>query len=182
MVVTIRRSLIVVVLAITLCFVGFAATTQSNGVGAATSPDVRVIDLDALKKLLLRDPNQAQPLLVNYWATWCDGCREEFPDLVKIDNEYRPKGLDFLSVTVDEVEDKGAAVQFLKQMNAAMPAVLLNVKDKDVAIHTLDPKWEGELPATFLYDKDGKLVFKHFGRINADELRAAIDKEVSRKQ
>ena len=38
------------------------------------------------------------------------------------------------------------------------------------------------MPATFLYDRDGKVVFKHFGRIKPDELRAAIDKEVGSKK
>src|ERR1700704_807457 len=77
-----------------------APAQPSAGAVAARSSEIREVDLDGLKKLLLRDPNDARPLLVNFWATWCDGCREEFPDLVKIDNDYRAKGLDFLSVTL----------------------------------------------------------------------------------
>ncbi len=144
--------------------------------------DVRIIDLDGLKKLLLRDPKDAHPLLVNFWATWCDGCREEFPDLVKIDNDYRAKGLNFLSVTLDEVADKAKAVDFLKEMKATMPVVLLNVNDPEPAIHAVDEKWDGALPATFLYDREGKVVFKYFGKIKPAELRAAIDKAVGSKQ
>jgi thiol-disulfide isomerase/thioredoxin len=141
-------------------------------------PEIRVIDLDGLKKILQRDPKDTRPLLVNFWATWCDGCREEFPDLVKIDNDYRAKGLNFLSVTLDEVSDKNRAADFLNEMKATMQVVLLNVNDPDPAIHAIDDKWGGELPATFLYDRDGKVVFRHFGRIKPEELRAAIDKEV----
>ena len=144
--------------------------------------EIREIDLDGLKKLLLRDPKDTRPLLVNFWATWCDGCREEFPDLVKIDNDYRAKGLNFLSVTLDEVADKPRAVDFLKEMKATMPVVLLNVNDPEPAIHAVDEKWDGALPATFLYDHEGKLVFKYFGKIKPAELRAAIDKEVDSKQ
>ena len=143
---------------------------------------IREIDLDGLKKLLLRDPKDSRPLLVNFWATWCDGCREEFPDLVKIDNDYRAKGLNFLSVTLDEVSDKTKAVDFLKQMKATIPVVLLNVNDPEPAIHAVDEKWDGALPATFLYDRDGKIVFKYFGKIKPAELRAAIDKAVGSKQ
>ncbi len=143
--------------------------------------DVREIDLDGLKKLLQRDPKDTRPLLVNFWATWCDGCREEFPDLVKIDNDYRAKGLNFLSVTLDEVSDKTKAVDFLKEMRATMPVVLLNVNDPEPAIHAVDEKWDGALPATFLYDREGKLVFKYFGKIKPAELRAAIDKEVGKQ-
>jgi hypothetical protein len=67
-------------------------------------------------------------------------------------------------------------------MKATMSVVLLNVNDPEPAIHTVDPNWQGDMPATFLYDRDGKVVFKHFGRIKPDELRAAIDKEVGSKK
>jgi thiol-disulfide isomerase/thioredoxin len=145
--------------------------------------EVREIDLEGLKKLLQRDPKDTRPLLINFWATWCDGCREEFPDLVKIDNDYRDKGLNFISVTLDEVTDiKTKVPDFLKEMKAKMPVVLLNVSDPEPAIHVVDEKWDGALPATYLYDKDGKVVFKYFGRIKPEELRAAIDKLVGSKQ
>src|SRR5713226_6002824 len=110
--------------------------------------DIREIDLDGLKKLLQRDPKDTRPLLINFWATWCDGCREEFPDLVKIDNDYRDKGLNFVSVSLDEVTDiKTEVPKFLKSMNARMNVVLLNVKDPEPAIHAVDATWDGALPA-----------------------------------
>ncbi len=160
-----------------------APSSKASGNGAiATAAEITVVDLEGLKKLLQRDPKEARPLLVNFWATWCDGCREEFPDLVKIDDEYRAKGLNFLSVTVDELEDKRLAVSFIQEMKAKMPVVLLNVPDKEPAIHAVDMNWDGALPATFIYDRTGVVVYRHFGKIKPEELRAAIDKEVSRKQ
>ncbi|HEV2903526.1 MAG TPA: TlpA disulfide reductase family protein [Pyrinomonadaceae bacterium] len=147
------------------------------------SGEIQVIDLEGLKKLLQPDAKDARPLLVNFWATWCDPCREEFPDLVKIDADYRGKNLNFVTVSLDDVSEIGTEVpKFLKQMKATMPTVLLNVNDPEPAIKSVDAGWDGQLPATFLYDKDGKVVFRHFGKIKPDELRAAIDKEVSRKQ
>src|SRR5438874_6713648 len=130
----------------------FAAPRQSTTAGAATIDTVRQIDLEGLKKLLQRDPKDTRPLLINFWATWCDGCREEFPDLVKIDNDYRDKGLNFISVTLDEVTDiKTKVPDFLKEMKAKMPVVLLNVNDPEPAIHAVDQTWDGALPATYLY-------------------------------
>ena len=147
------------------------------------SPEIQVIDLEGLKKLLQRDAKDARPLLVNFWATWCDPCREEFPDLVKIDEDYGAKKLNFVTVSLDDVSEIGKEVpKFLKLMKATMLTVLLNVNDPEPAIKSVDTGWDGQLPATFLYDKDGKVVFRHFGKIKPDELRAAIDKEVSRKQ
>lgn len=159
-----------------------SSNTVHNGALAAPGADITVVDLDGLKKLLQRDAKEPRPLLVNFWASWCDGCREEFPDLVKIDEDYRSKGLNFLSVTVDELEDKRLAVSFIQEMKAKMPVVLLNVPDKEPAIHAIDANWDGALPATFMYDRSGALVYRHFGKIKPEELRAAIDKEVSRKQ
>lgn len=145
--------------------------------------EIRVIDFDGLKKFLQRDPKDPRPLLINFWATWCDPCREEFPDLVKVDADYRSKGLNFVAISLDDISDiKTVVPKFLNEMKATMPVVLLNVNDPEPAIKAVDATWDGQLPATFLYDKDGKVVFRHFGRIEPVALRAAIDKAVGGKQ
>jgi len=156
-----------------------SSNTVHNGALDGGGAEITVVDLDGLKKLLQRDAKEPRPLLVNFWASWCDGCREEFPDLVKIDDDYRSKGLNFLSVTVDELEDKRLAVSFIQEMKAKMPVVLLNVPDKEPAIHAIDANWDGALPATFMYDRTGALVYRHFGKIKPEELRAVIDKQVA---
>src|SRR5262249_8737615 len=177
-----RPSVLFASLAIGLSLIGFAAPGQTNG-GAANSSDIREINLDGLKQLIQRDPKDTRPLLINFWATWCDPCREEFPDLVKVDADYRKKGLNFVAVSLDDISDiKTVVPKFLNEMKATMPVVLLNVNDPEPAIKAVDATWDGQLPATFLYDKDGKVVFRHFGRIEPAELRAAIDKAVGNKQ
>jgi thiol-disulfide isomerase/thioredoxin len=142
------------------------------------SPRARAINAAEMQDLLKRDGSH--PLLVNYWATWCDPCRDEFPDLVKIDKQYRAKGLDFIAITLDDLADINTAVpKFLREMKARMPVYLLNVADPEPAINSVDRGWGGALPATFLYNNKGEVVYKHFGRIKAEELRAAIEKVVS---
>ncbi len=186
-------SLIVIAAIWVLVVLAAPAQTQRSGAAATvTRPgrdmldgvdrtDIREIDLEGLKKILQRDPKDTRPLLINFWATWCDGCREEFPDLVKIDNDYRGK-LNFVSVTLDEITEINTAVpEFLKKMKAQMPVVLLNIKDPEPAIHAVDATWDGALPATYLYDKDGKVVFKYFGAIKPVELRKAIDTQLGSK-
>jgi len=151
--------------------------------GASEIREIREIDLDGLLKILQRDPKDTRPLLVNFWATWCDGCREEFPDLVKIDNDYRSKGLNFIAVSLDDISEiKTKVPEFLASVQAKMPVVLLNLKDPEPAIRAVDPNWQGDMPATFLYDREGKVVFKYFGPIKPAELRAALDKLVGSKQ
>ncbi len=168
-------------------FAGLAVPAQtptaSMDPAGVVRGEVREIDFEGLKKILKRDPKDTRPLLINFWATWCDPCREEFPDLVKLDGDYSARRLNFVAVSLDEVAElKTTVPQFLKQMKATMPVVLLNVKDPEPAIHAVDAKWDGQLPATFLYDRDGNVVFKHFGRIQPAELRAAIDRQIGSKQ
>lgn len=143
---------------------------------------VREVDVEGLKKLLERDGKEARPLLLNFWATWCEPCRAEFPDLVKIDGDYRKRGLNFIAVSIDDVSEINTTVpKFLKEMRALMPVYLLNTLEPEAAIQFVDPQWSGSLPATFLYDAQGKLVFKHMGRIKPLELRAAIKTVISDK-
>ncbi len=166
---------------------GFSAAAQSRKARKARiAPPVeprnaaRAINAEELQGLLKRDGTR--PLLVNYWATWCDPCRDEFPDLVKIDAQYRPKGLDFIAITLDDLKDINTEVpKFLREMRAKMPVYLLDVADPEPAINAVDREWGGALPATFLYDAKGQIVYKHFGRVNAVELRAAIEKLVGSK-
>ncbi len=162
----------------------FAAPSQTRNrkKGAAKTATVSVteINTESLSSLLKREPAHPRPLLVNFWATWCDPCREEFPDLVKIDRQYRVKGLDFIAISLDDLSEINAEVpKFLREMGATMPAYLLNVSDPEKAINAVDPKWSGALPATFLYSAEGEVVFKHFGRVEPVELRAAIEKVIA---
>ena len=171
-----------IVLCVLLASLAAPAQKRKYG-GAAKTANIVVepIDTDALKNLITQE--RQRPLLVNFWATFCDPCRDEFPDLVKIDKEYRPKGLDFIAITLDDLADINTAVpKFLREMNARMPVYLLNVADPEPTINSIDSRWGGALPATFLYDNNGQVVYKHFGRVNTPELRAAIEKLVSSKQ
>src|SRR5215216_5103932 len=114
---------------ITLCIllVSLAAPAQKRK-GRAGKPRkpvavVSPIDTEALKGLLTQQ--RERPLLVNFWATFCDPCRDEFPDLVKIDKDYRPHSLEFVTVSLDDIDQiKTDVPQFLSAMKATMPAYL----------------------------------------------------------
>ncbi|HZN08153.1 MAG TPA: redoxin domain-containing protein [Pyrinomonadaceae bacterium] len=175
-----------VVIAVCVCVLlaSFAVPAQKKGRTAKSpaksqKPVVSAIDTEALKLLITEE--RERPLLVNFWATWCDPCRDEFPDLVKIDKEYRPHSLDFVTISLDDFSEINTEVpKFLGSMKATMPAYLLNVSDPEPAIILVDPKWGGSLPATFLYNSKGEVVYKHLGRVDPNELRAAIDKLVKK--
>src|ERR1041385_6989046 len=166
-----RFSKVVIPLALSILLLSLAAPAQRRK-GRAAKPRkptvVAPIDTDALKGLITQQ--RERPLLVNFWATYCDPCRDEFPDLVKIDKDYRPRALEFVTVSLDDMSDiKTAVPKFLDEMKAKMPAYLLNVSDPEPAINLVDQKWAGSLPATFLYNEKGEVVYRHFGRVNPAE-------------
>jgi thiol-disulfide isomerase/thioredoxin len=152
------------------------SVVSGGGVAAASRPKVTEIKEGELKSLLGAGVARERPLLVNFWATWCGPCREEFPDLVKIRARYATDKLDFVIISLDDPSDIGKAVpDFLNEVRAtALPAYLLHAEDDAAAINLVDVYWRGELPATFLYDRAGRIVFNHKGRVNPAELNAAI--------
>jgi thiol-disulfide isomerase/thioredoxin len=137
---------------------------------------VKQIDFPGLRKALT--PSR-KPLLVNFWATWCDPCREEFPDLVKLDAEYKGK-IDFITISLDELSEINRDVpNFLAEMKSPMPAYLLKALDDDAAIAFVSKEWSGALPLTILYDPAGKQIYYRQGKVKIDTVRAEIDKLLS---
>jgi len=178
-----RLSRLTLIVALVLLLISLTVPAQNNlrtvrraksATEQAQPANVEPIGLAGLKALISKPKDK--PLLVNFWATYCDPCRDEFPDLVKVDTDFRPKSLDFVTISLDDVGDiKTKVPQFLNQMKATMPAYLLDVSDPEPAINAVDPKWQGDLPATFLYNAKGDVVFKAFGRVNTAALREAIE-------
>ena len=178
-----RRSIVFVLLVSCVLLASLAAPAQKKKNGAAKTPTIVVapIDTEALKNLLTQQ--RTGPLLVNFWATFCDPCRDEFPDLVKIDKDFRPQSLEFVTISLDDMSDiKTTVPEFLSSMKATMPAYLLNVSDPEPAINLVDKSWQGDLPATYLYNEKGEMVFKHIGRVKPAELRSAIEKLVKKAE
>jgi thiol-disulfide isomerase/thioredoxin len=160
-----------------------AQKTAADKSSTEAAPKVTELKEDGLKVLLGVGARRERPLLINFWATWCVPCREEFPDLVKIREQYADERLDFITVSLDDISDIDKAVpEFLREQRAAaIPAYLLHVADEGTAIDFVDSTWQGELPATFLFDRDGQVTFKRKGRIKPAELRAAIKQTLNAK-
>jgi thiol-disulfide isomerase/thioredoxin len=154
----------------------FAQGSGSAEVKPPAAVKVTQIDAVGLKRLL--KPN-GKPLVVNFWATWCEPCREEFPDLVKIDTEYKGK-IDFVTVSLDDLAEINRDVpKFLSEMRAEMPAYLLKTVDENAAIAMIAKDWRGGLPFTIVYSPDGTLTYFRQGKIFPAVLRTEIDKRLS---
>lgn len=156
--------------------------TKTRKVSAKTNialPKVAQIDAAALGKLLKREGETAKPLLVNFWATWCEPCRAEFPELVKIDADYRGK-IDFIVVSLDDLAEITRDVpKFLADVKSTMPAYLLKTEDEQAAIATISKNYQGGLPFTILFDAKGEIVYFKQGTVKPNFLRGEIDKVLS---
>ncbi len=115
-------------------------------------------------------------LLINFWATWCSPCVAEFPEFVAFDEKYRSQGLRVIGISADEVSDlESKVVPFVKEMKVRFDIFVQDVEDPQIMIDLIDKKWEGALPATFIYDRQGTLTFVRYGIIDRHDVTLAIE-------
>jgi thiol-disulfide isomerase/thioredoxin len=122
----------------------------------------------------IRAQQRGRALLVNFWATWCDPCREEFPNLVRLHNSYRSKGLSVVAISMDDPEAVPAVEQFLKSQGAQFGSYRQQFKDFEALVNSINPRWGGGIPATFLYNPQGKLVDSWEGATSFEEFEGAV--------
>jgi thiol-disulfide isomerase/thioredoxin len=114
-------------------------------------------------------------VLVNFWATWCVPCREEFPDLSRLQERNRAAGLRVVGISTDFASQIAAVEKFVAGKRPAFPNYRRKSggDDQDF-IEAVDPKWGGELPFSVLYDRSGKKVKTYSGKLPI----AAAEREI----
>ena len=113
---------------------------------------------------------------VNVWATWCVPCRKEMPALVALEKRHAAQGFRLILVSANESEEEKAAQQFLDSVGVSSQPYIKQAADDQRFIDSVDPKWSGALPATFVYDRSGKRVKSFFGEVDIHELESLIDR------
>lgn len=134
---------------------------------------VESIDKDKLVKLIKE--RKGKPLFLNLWATWCVPCREEFPSINKLSEEF--KDVEFIGISVDfpeEVDSK--IIPFLKSQNAKFISYVNGFEGDEELINSIDKNWNGALPATIIYDKNGKKISFMEGKKSYEEFKKEIEK------
>ncbi len=116
-----------------------------------------------------------QVVLVNFWATWCVPCREEFPDLARLERAYRGQGLAVFGVSIDSAKDLPAVDKFLAGTSPDFPNYRkASGGDDQVFIESVDARWGGELPFTVLYSRDGKKARVLSGKQSYGDFEKAV--------
>jgi len=134
---------------------------------AAASKEMPVIDLEGYKKLLA--DHRGKPLLVTFWATWCEPCREEYPLVNQLAKEYAAKGLVVVGVDMDDDAEMSLVHRFLDKNQPVFPNVRKKMGHEDAFVDGVDPRWHDVMPANFFYASDGRLIgFMTGGRPRQD--------------
>jgi len=124
-------------------------------------PDIRLPDTDgAMHKL---SDWKGKPLIVNFWATWCDPCRREIPLLSALRREHAREGLEIVGIAVDQVE---AVREYAKTHKLDYP-VLVGDEGGLAAVTALG--MDTVLPFTVFADAQGHVVTLKIGELHADE-------------
>ena len=108
--------------------------------------DGRKVDLASMR---------GRVVLINYWATWCEPCREEMPAIERLRTKLKGRPFEVLAVNYGESEERVSA--FVTKLNLSMPILLDPYKNSVEA-------WKVRgLPMTFLVDVNGKVRYWSFG-------------------
>jgi thiol-disulfide isomerase/thioredoxin len=145
--------------AILLCAALLGCGKSAEKSPRVTAEEIKLTPATAKDVLAAVKNSGADAVLVNVWATWCIPCREEFPDLMRLHQKYRNRGLKLVLVSADFDSELPHVKEFLAKQGVDFPSFIKNETDM-AFINGMSEQWSGALPATFVYDKRGDL--RHF--------------------
>ena len=159
-----------------LCFPVFVVIAACGSQDIARVPlyEVVIADADIVKKSIA--DKKGDVVLVNFWATWCGPCAEEFPDMVKLYNKYRNEGLDVITISHDfEDQIESEVVPYLKREKAEFTNLIRGDDfDNQDFLQAIDPELRSVLPTTLLFDREGKRQYIIFGQFETNDLEQKI--------
>ena len=154
-----------VVLVMAAVMLGFAQT-------GAPPKDPAMIDAQGYQQLLAK--YKGQPLVVTFWATWCEPCRDEYPMLNELAKEYAPKGLRVVGISLDQDGDLILMRRFLARYKPVFPNYRKVKGGEQAFANGVMQGWNGSIPASFFYAKDGTQIGHLVGSGDHETYDAAI--------
>jgi thiol-disulfide isomerase/thioredoxin len=119
-----------------------------------------MISADQLAKLRT-NAGSDRLLLVNFWATWCAPCVDEFPEIEKMVQMYVAKRpLDIVTVSINHPEEKKFVQNFLEKQHAISRNFQFSGNDSADAVRAFGADWAGGVPFTVLIDTSGQVLYK----------------------
>jgi thiol-disulfide isomerase/thioredoxin len=134
---------------------GLAQDVLSPWQGGPT-PALKLKDLEGREHAL--ESNHGKVVLVNFWATWCEPCKNEMPSIERLRQSLAKRPFAVLAVNLAEPDARVRA--FLAKVPLGFPVLM----DRDAAAAKA---WKARmLPATFIVDADGRVRYSHIGDLD----------------
>lgn len=134
-----------------------------------TAPAFALPELETGNTISLSD-FEGQPIVINFWASWCAPCRVEMPHLIEAYNTHAPEGVVFIGIDIQDTTSD--ALSFLEEFEVPVDEGYIIVTD-DTGGTSIDYGVSG-LPATFFIDSEGIVVARWVGAVNAELLNEKI--------
>ena len=109
---------------------------------------------------------KGQPLLINFWATWCPPCREEIPDLIALQREFQDQGVVVIGIALDEARH---VARFIQEFGIDYPVFVEPGRATQMNAAFGNPL--GVLPYTVYVDSQGRIRKTHRGALSREQGR-----------
>ncbi len=152
-----------------------------SSLALAAALTVRILPANAAASIV-REAGANRAVVVHYWALWCPACVEEWPKLAPELKRFAAAGARVATVSLDPKARAAKDIPAALQRFGAdrFPAFLLDAPEPDPVVEAIDKTWDGSLPATFVYDAEGKRLASFFGAADRGALRGAVAQAMRR--
>ena len=111
--------------------------------------------------------------LINFWATWCGACVDEFPDLEDTYRMYSVRELAYVTVSTNMPDEKPGVLRMLQHFHSTGRNLLFASAAAALQV-AFDPTWDSAVPYTVLVTADGTVLNQKLGSVEIVELRRKI--------
>jgi thiol-disulfide isomerase/thioredoxin len=144
---------------------------------AAAEP-VKLVKPEQYKSRVVA-PKKGRVLVVNFWATWCDPCREEMPALVAVSKRFPAKDVAVVLVSVDSLKTTPDVGKFLAKEKVPFVCWQAKGHDPQTFVDAVDKGWSGAVPYTLVYSRTGAIVAKLAGPQSEASFGEAVQKALA---
>lgn len=140
--------------------------------------DLKALDGSAFKLADYKD----KVLVVNLWATWCGPCRSEVPDLIKVSQDFKSRGVEIVGLTTEDPESDEVKVKdFVKEFGITYR---IGWAEQSFALALMQGQVKNNIPQSFIISRDGRVVKRFIGFSKVEtppKLRQALEEAISAK-